>query len=70
MQKGPRFKGKEAIGELVVIGGTNEIAIVTREPAEGFHLFSDRLKNGTMGSIAIVGKLPDHLAEFYWRHHR
>jgi len=52
------------LGELIVLPGTNEVAIVTKKSGKG--LFSERFKNGTLGELEIIGKIPEHLAELYW----
>jgi hypothetical protein len=56
-------------GSLIVIPGTNEIAIITKK-GSGRGLFSERLRSGALTEAAIVGKLPDKLAILYWNNKR
>jgi len=52
------------VGELTVFPGTNEIGLIIRKSGEG--CFSERLKKGEMGFVAIVGKIPKKHAGIYW----
>ncbi len=56
--------GINKLGDIVVIAGTNEVAIVTEVAGEGY--FSQRLKEGKVGKLDIVGKLNKKQADLYW----
>lgn len=56
--------GINKLGDIVVIAGTNEVAIVTEVSGEGY--FSQRLKEGKVGKLDIVGKLNKKQADLYW----
>jgi hypothetical protein len=59
---------KDKAGDLIVFAGTNEIGIVLKESGKGY--FSQRRKHGTVGEVAIIGKLPDKYIDLYWKNHK
>ena len=57
-------KKRHKLGDISVIAGTNEVAIVIKVSGKGY--LSQRLKEGTMGEVDIVGRLNKKQAKLYW----
>ena len=57
-------KKRHKLGDISVIAGTNEVVIMTKESGKGSP--SQRLKEGTVGEVDIVGRLNKKQAKLYW----